>query len=190
MITRIIAVAAILALPTFAVMDGGNTAPAPIEVGLRVGPTDFYARNYSGTPQVLFFRAGETMTWRVLQPGGEFASTYPRQALDGVELEVAKYVDGQWHTSHSFDLSALCDTGADALWIQDGAALASWLQVGNALTLFGATPSFLPDALQSASTSPEEPPPLEPLHVPVITPTETPTGDCPPVLGDRPLPPM
>jgi len=193
MITRIVAVAAILALPTFAVTDGITTAidsPAPIEVGLRVGPTDFYARNYSSTPQVLFFRAGDTMTWRVLQPGAEFTSTYPRQALDGVKLEVAKYESGLWHTSRAFDLSAVCDSGADAVWIQDGTLLPSWLQIGDVLSLFGTDPSFLPDSLQNAATTQEQAPPMEPLHVPVITPNDPPVGDTPPGLGDTPLPPM
>lgn len=193
MITRIVAVAAILALPSFAFTDDpsiSNIAPAPIEVGLHVGPTDFFARNYSITPQVLFFRAGDVMTWRVLQPGASFTSTYPRQALIGVHLEVAKFEDGLWHTSSSFDLSTICDAGADAVWIQDGAVLPSWLQIGNSLTLFTADPSFLPTSLPNAATTQEQAPPVEPLHVPVITPVVNPGGDTPPVLGDKPLPPL
>lgn len=191
MITRILAVAAILALPTFALDDTtSNTAPAPIEVGLRVGPTDFYARNYSGVAQVLFFHAGETTTWRVLQPGAEFRSTYPRQALDGVSLEVAKFEDGTWHTSRALDLSVVCDVGADAVWIQDGTQLPSWLQIGNALSLFNADPSFLPSSMQNNDSTQDPAPPLTPMHVPVVTPTGVPPGDLPPVLGEKPLPPM
>lgn len=192
MLERIAAIAVFLTIPSFAAVDDGSGGGAPIDVGLCVGPNDFYARNFSGVPQVLFFRSGEIMVWRVLPPGASFASTYPRVALDGLKIEVAHYAAGVWKTSRAFDLSNVCDSGGDALWIQDGTAPPSWIQIGSTLTLLEPEPSFLPEWLPTSAdaTSTANEPLVAPVHTPVVTPIDIPVGDLPPRIEDRPLPPV
>lgn len=181
------AVLMLSALPVLSAVEDPPAAP-DIQVGIVVEATDFYAHNFSNVPQVLFFSAGGFRTWRVLQPGGDFSSTYARQALDGVKLEIASYVAGAWKTTGGFDLSSLCDSGADALWVQDGAQPPSWREVGNSLTPMTPEPSWLPTWVPTEGAN-QSTVMLEPLHVPVITPVSRGEGDTPPVLDEKPLPP-
>lgn len=183
----LVAVLTLAAVPVLSAVED-PPAPAEIEVGIVVKSTDFYAHNFSSFPQLLFFRSGSFYTWRVLQPGADFSSTYSRQALDGVTLEVAKYVSGTWRTTGSLNLSDVCDTGADALWVQGGAQTPTWLELENTLSLKVKEGSQLPSWMVVQSALPE--PLLQPLHVPVVTPVDRPPGDTPPVLGDKPLPPF
>lgn len=175
-------------VPSFA--QGGNTPPepAPIEVGIVVGATDLFAHNFSDRTQVLFFRSGEFTTWRVMAPGSTFSSTYTRQILEGVKLEVASYENGVWRTSRGFDLATLADSGADAVWIQEGPQPPSWIDVASTLTPLTPEPSSLPPSMPTDVTN-DAAPTLEPLHVPIVTPVDRGGGDRPPVLDDTPLPP-
>lgn len=184
----IVAALSLVTVSTVFALEESTPEVPPIEVGIVVGSTDFFAHNFSTRNQVLFFRAGTFTTWRVLGPGATFTSTYARQALDGVKLEVASYEDGVWRTSRGFDLSTLCDSGADAVWIQEGPQPPSWLEVGTQLTPLTPEPSGLPSGL--TTTTNEAAPVMEPLHVPVVTPVDRPNGDTPPVLDERPLPPV
>lgn len=186
------------AIAAFAIQDtrllaqsGGETPePAPIDVGIVVGSTDLFAHNFSTQTQILFFRAGEFSTWRVLAPGATFTSTYTRQAIEGVKLEVASYdgTSGLWRTSRGFDLATLADASVDAVWIQDGPQPPSWLDVGTTLTPTTTEPSTLPPSMPTNTTN-EAAPTMQPLHVPVVTPVDRDGGDRPPVLDERPLPP-
>ena len=120
------------------------------------------------------------------------SSTYAREALNNVQLEVATYADGHWYTSGALNLSGLCDSGGDALWIQAKTTRASWLQVGSSFTMLSPLPSFLPSAFPT-TTDPSSGTVdmlMAPAHVPVITPVDQPEGDLPPTLRDQPLPPF
>ena len=54
--------------PLVTAFDDPTPQPNPIDVGFVVLDTDFYVHNFSTEPQILFFRSGTYMTWRVVQP--------------------------------------------------------------------------------------------------------------------------
>jgi hypothetical protein len=190
MLKRLLALAAILVLPTLHATE--QPPVEPLDVGVVCTSTEFVAYNFSTSPQLLVFHSGLYCTWRVLAPGTKFSSTYTRQMLDGVVLEIANFDSGILRTSHSYDMSSLCDSGADALWVRNHAQAASWLEFQQTLTPMTAGPSLLPitipvtlDAAVSLTA-----PGFAPTHVPVVTTDDNPDGETPPVLGDKPLPPM
>jgi hypothetical protein len=162
----------------------------PIDVGMVFGRTEFVAHNYSTATQVLVFHCGLACTWRVLAPGTEFTSTYTREMLDGVTVEIANYDAGIWRTSRSFNMASLCDSGADAVWVRNHTAIASWLQISNVLTAITPGPSLLPvwmpTTAELAVTTIA--PSFAAAHVPVVTPDDGHQGDAPPVLHERPMP--
>jgi hypothetical protein len=92
-------------------------------------------------------------------------------------------------SSGCFDLSAVCDSGADAVWVQRGLQPPAWREFGEILSLITTSPTELPAWLPMPTVN-ESTPPLQPMHVPVVTPVDHPQGDLPPVLDDRPLPPV
>jgi len=186
---RLVAALLLTASPFVVSFEDPSPQPQPVDVGFVVRNTEFFAHNFSTQPQVLFFRSGNYMTWRVMQPGGRFPSTYSREALEGMNFEVAHQENGLWISSGNFDLGALCDSGADATWVQRGMQPASWRELGSLLSLITTTPTALPPWLPMPSVELVTPP-LQPLHIPVVTPDNRPVTDQPPVLDDRPLPPI
>ncbi len=190
MLKRSLALALMLVVPSLHAMAA--PAPEPLDVGVVCGPTEFVAYNYSTATQVLVFHSGLYCTWRVLAPGTKFTSTYTRSMLEGVTVEIANFDAGVWRTSRSFSMPTVCDSGADALWVRNHTAIASWLQFANTLSPITPGPSLLPIWMpitveQAVNTLA---PDFAPTHVPVVTPDHGADGDTPPVLGDRPLPPM
>lgn len=192
MLKKTLAFATIVALsaPIPAVEEG--TSGAPVEVGVAVTSTSFYARNYSGTNQVLLFQSGGTLLWRTLAPGYDMSWDFPTQLLDGVRLEVASWTNGAWRRSGTIALDEVVARGIEALWVQGDSARTSWSEIGTALFLEDTGTSLFPPTLpgdSSAGTSGENAL-LAPAHIPIITPSETPQGDVPPKIEDRPLPPV
>jgi hypothetical protein len=190
MLKRLFALAAILVLPT---LHATEPAPSePIDVGVVCTSTEFTAYNFSTSPQLLVFHSGLYCTWRVLAPGTKFSSTYTRQMLDGVVLEIANFDAGILRTSHSYDLVSLCDSGAEALWVRNHTQFGSWLEFQQTLISMSAGPSLLPINVPLTLTAAVSltAPAFAPTHVPVVTDDETPNGDKPPILDDKPLPPM
>jgi len=192
MLKKSVAFATIVALsaPISAVEEGAQ--PAPIEVGISVTSTRFYARNYSETSQVLLFQSGSTLVWRTLAPGQDLSWNYPTQLLDGVRFEVASYAQGAWRRSGTIALDEVAARGTDALWIQGNTTRTSWSEIGSALFIEDTGASLFPPTLPGASSagSAGENALLAPVHVPVITPSDNPVGDVPPKMDDRPLPPV
>jgi hypothetical protein len=186
---RLAALLLLTASPFVTAFDNPNPEPQPIDVGFVVRNTDFFAHNFSTEPQVLFFRSGMFVTWRVVQPGSTFSSNYARQALDGLQLEVARKQGGMWMSSGNFNLGAVCDSGADAVWVQRGLEPAAWRELGEILSVITTAPTQLPAWLPMPNADPLLPL-LQPLHTPVITPVDRQQGDLPPVLDDKPLPPV
>src|SRR5690349_19438295 len=89
MLKRSLALLLVLAASSFTTAKAQGVEP--IDVGMVCGQTEFVAHNYSTATQVLVFHSGLTCTWRVLAPGTEFRSTYTREMLDGVTVEIANY---------------------------------------------------------------------------------------------------
>jgi hypothetical protein len=191
MLKKSVAFATIVALsvPISAVEEG--TAPAPVEVGISVTSTRFYARNFSDVNQVLLFQSGSTVLWRTLAPGFDLAWDFPTQLLTGIRLEVASFADGAWRRTGTIALDELAARGTDALWIQGDSTRTSWSEIGSALFVEDTGTSIFPATLpgdSSAGTTSEAM--LAPVHVPVITPSDVPQGDCPPKIEERPPPPV
>jgi hypothetical protein len=187
-----IAFATIVALssPLTALEEAGT--PAPIVVGMRVTATSFHARNFSATPHVLLFESSGTLVWRTLQPGCDLGWTFPTQLLSGVRLEVASWHNGAWNRTGTINLAAVAGRGTEALWVQGNASRTSWAELGAALFVETTGTSLFPPSLpadSSAGTSAEAAL-LAPTHVPVITPSDTPEGDFPPEIEEKPLPPV
>ncbi|MBL8861690.1 MAG: hypothetical protein JNK02_06720 [Planctomycetes bacterium] len=179
-----------LTVPITAVEE--SPEPAPIDVGISVTGTRFYARNYSGTSYVLLFKSGSTVIWRTLSSGHDLVWEYPTQLLSGVELEVATWADGAWRRTGSILLENVAARGTEALWVQSDSKRTSWAELGSALFVEDTGASFFPATLPSDSSlgSSAEEAFAAPTHVPVITPSENPVGDVPPRIEERPLPPV
>jgi hypothetical protein len=189
MLKRLFALAALLVLPT---LHATEPPPSePLDVGVVCSSTQFTAYNFSTSPQLLVFHSGLYCTWRVLAPGTMFSSTYTRAMLDGVVLEIANFDAGILRTSHSYDLASICDSGAEALWVRNHAQSGSWLEFQQTLTPMTPGPSLLPITIPvtiEAAVSVTAPA-FAPSHTPVVTGNGTGT-EKPPVLTDKPLPPM
>jgi len=180
----------LLASPLTAVAE--SSQPPPIDVGICVSSTRFYARNYSPDPQVFLFRCGDSMAWRTVAAGCDIGWDFPTQLLTDVRLEVATWIDGVWHRSGTIALADVASRGLEAVWIQADASSTSWGQIGAVLLPEATGESMFPAELPSPTsvgTSGEDAL-MAPTHVPVITPSDVPQGDVPPKLEDRPLPPV
>jgi hypothetical protein len=165
------------------------------QVGLHVTPTHLSARNFSATPQILALSDAQTgqRALVALDPHTRVEFSYPREALEFVRLEVLSLGLRGWNTSGALDLGAALTSGAQTIWIQQaGPHTFAWLQLGAQLSTLDANGSVLPESLRPALQSGQDElaPACAPAHVPVITPSDTPDGDAPPKLGQRPLPPV
>lgn len=192
MLKKSVVLAALCALSAPIPAVEGGSGPAPVDVGISVTATRFYARNYSATTHVLMFQSGSTLIWRTLGAGCDLAWDYPTQFLNGVRLEVASWSDGAWRRTGTIALDQVAARGTDALWIQGNVARTSWSEIGAALFVETTGESLFPPDLPGASSAGTDPENalLAPVHVPVITPSEGPQGDVPPKIEDRPLPPV
>ncbi len=192
MLNKFVALATLVALsaPISAVEEGA--APAPIDVGIKVTTTDFVARNYSGNDQVLLFRAGGTTIWRTLAPGCDLSWEFPTQLLTGIQFEVASWSEGAWRRTGTIALDEVAARGTDALWIQADMSRTSWAEIGSALFVEDTGASLFPPTLPGASSAgtTSEGLLLAPTQVPVITPSDYPEEDAPPVIDPNPLPPV
>lgn len=192
MLNKFVALATLVALavPINAIEEG--TAPAAVEVGIRVTATKFTARNYSGIDQVLLFESSGTLIWRTVAPGCDLEWNYPTQQLVGVRLEVASWKDGAWRRTGTFALDQVAASGTDALWIQGDFSRTAWSEIGSALFLEDTGVSLFPPTLPGGSSagSAGEALLLAPTHVPIVIPSDADPGDAPPVIDPDPLPPV
>jgi hypothetical protein len=192
MLKKSVAFATLVALssPISAVSEGST--PAPIVVGIHVSATQFYARNFSETSHVLLFESSGTLIWRTLHSGCDLSWEFPAHLLADTHLEVAAWVGGAWQRTGMIDLESLATRGTEALWVQGDSSSTSWAELGAALFIEETGESLFPSTLpgDSSAGSSEETSLLAPTHVPVITPSGTNNGDCPPEIEERPLPPV
>lgn len=166
---------------------------APIEVGVALGSTSMRIRNFASVDQVLIFESDGFKIYRSLPVGMELDWSFSPHALDGVNMEVASVSNGAWRYSGTLSLNDYASSGSDTLWIQPFVPHSlAWLQFSTGFSILASGPSYLPIYFQDcaiAATSDVIPDPAA-LHVPVITPSNTPQGDGPPNLDKSPLPPM
>lgn len=164
---------------------------AAVDLGISVGPTHFYAKSFAAEPRVLVFRRDGHPSWHVLAPGAELSCSFPRQALEGVSLEMLAHDGDRWSASGSFALDEIGSAETLELWIQGGAHPAGWTSAASGLVQRPANRSLVPNWLVGATSTfalPSAAAPAAPAHVPVITPSKHPKGDVPPQIGPKPLP--
>jgi hypothetical protein len=183
------------AQPLFAFDDSRpqGTVTAPVEVGVALDSTSMRIRNFADVDQVLIFESDGLKIYRSLPVGTELDWSFSLHALDGVNMEVASLRNGAWRYTGAISLSSYAASGSDTLWVQPFVPHSlAWLQFSSGFSLMSSGPSYLPTYFQdcvTGATDDKIPDPTA-LHVPVITPSNTPQGDGPPNLDKNPLPPM
>jgi hypothetical protein len=170
-----------------------TSSTAPIEVGVLLESTSIRIRNFAAVDQVLIFENSGLKIYRSLPVGTELNWSFSPHALDGVNLEVASNLNGAWRYTGALALSDYAASGSDTLWVEPFIPHSiSWLQFPTGFSIFPSGPSFLPSYLQDCSqgSTADVISNAAAVNVPVITPSDTPTGDGPPNLDKNPIPPM
>lgn len=196
-----ISAAALAAAALLSIAASGTVNPN-VEMSFVISPTSFDARNYSSANQVVLFRnAGQDLVVaRTIPVEAEVLYTFPRQALEGVEIEVIGARGSVTLTNSGvIPLSDIFASGIDRIWVErvDGASRV-WLEDGGEFVVYAPDATMLPEAVvdagnqslvdygslaaASASTSSSS------SHVPGVLPSDRPEDYGPPVLGDEPLP--
>jgi len=186
-----------LAVPTVDALDvpaQSMSREACVEVGIRLTPTQFRARNYSSGSRILLFKSADSseIACRPLPAGAELVYSFARDSLDGIDLEIAVRNARGWYGTGALSLAALLAHQADFVWVQNaGARSLVWLQNGTELALLEPRGRILPPPIKQTTDDVFDDAPIPvPMHVPVITPSDTPKGDSPPKLEQKPLPPV
>jgi len=173
---------------------------ARIETVIHATPERFSATNTSAVSQLFLFGTdtGEHVQYVAVPPGAELTYDFPSGSMIGMAFEVLA-LEPYAKSSGPISLLTYRDEGYSAAWVTTESHGASfWLTQPEDLRLIPTT-SLLP-AGTSAALRPSPSANLAPLmlapifpnpsHVPVITPSDKPTDDSPPVLEDDPLPPV
>jgi hypothetical protein len=167
-------------------------APAPIEVGLHVGTSEFYAHNYSDRAQVLVFHQDGNHAMYVLAPGEDVRWNITSESLTSVELEiVSRGGYDTWLTTDALVLDGLVPAGVPDVWMQSAAPRSIyWVEYQGSFLRWDTKPGLCAEELITPiSSETDSLPEFESLHVPVVTPTGT-GGDLPPKIEPVPLPPV
>lgn len=170
---------------------------AMVQAVVSTSPYNFTARNTSEVNQIFLFGTedGRQVVPMVVPPGGELDFPFPSGTPAGLALQIVSRDGPEWRSSSSLSLTPFRDEGSVAFWLEAPEIDASvWVTHIEGLHLMGAK-SLLPSQLERhlGPRNPDRVDPmllLEPTHVPVITPSDKPSGDGPPVLEDKPLPPV
>lgn len=178
-------------------MDPGFDGPfatATVDVVVSATPDRFTARNTSAVPQIFLFGTvdGRHVVHVHVPPGGELDYPFPSGAPQGLALEVLSIHPDAWRSSGPLSLITFQDEGFSALWVDSPESGSSfWLTQPDvsSLTPTSLLPPSIIDYVTPLNRMVAEPPMFAPKHVPVITPGDD-SGDAPPVLEDKPLPPV
>jgi hypothetical protein len=191
MLSSLLAPLVCAALPAIDPLDFQVAAAlgrAPIVAGIHVTATQFRARNFSSVPQLYVFKetSGGEIAVRPLLAGGEMAFSFPADALADFEVEVASKDRGVWSNTGLLKLQGLNSHEGSLVWIEVSSGRASaWLETGGGSLPLESGASELPGRVVETIRESDFP-----THVPVITPSDHPSGDLPPKLEDKPLPPV
>jgi hypothetical protein len=184
-------IAATLFAPT------GVEEASKVEVSIEISATSFAARNHSDHDQVLLFRnAGQDLVIaRTLPAGADVLWSFPRQALQGVQLEVVSIEASGPRNGGLVALDELFSQAADALWVQHGYERpASSLEFDGLFERIEPQGTMLPKALLDAGprtlSSYGSTEFNSGTHVPEPTPSPKPEDYGPPELEEAPLPPV
>lgn len=150
------------------------SSSSPATVGVRVERNFVAAENFSDAPRWIVLSSGGFRSLRALAPHSGEVWTCTEDCLWDVELQVLDTDGGVLHASQAVSLYAALGLQGQTLWF--GESPACWVETEGALE-----PWF-------DGSSGDAPP--NPLHVPVIRPSNRPGGDGPPPIDQKPLPPF
>lgn len=167
MFSSLIAAAACVALPAL------PEHAAPVDVALHLSTSEVCARNASLEPQVLVFHSEGQRVLHVLPAGAEVSWSFARHALTGVDVSLWSYAGGAWRTGEVHALESLVARGVEGLFLASRGTDWGANADGTLFELAG-----------------EDAGAFNPMHVPVITPSDTPPADLPPKIEKEPLPPV
>jgi hypothetical protein len=164
-------------VPTLTLFAEPPLLPAsssPASVGVRVERDFVAAQNFSDAPRWIVLSSHGFRALRVLAPHSGEVWTCSEDCLWDVELQVADTDAGELHLSQPVALYGALEVGGQMLWF--GESPTCWVESEGLLE-----PLFV------GSSSDAQP---NPLHVPVIRPSNRPDGDGPPPIDHKPLPPF
>ena len=183
----------------FAPCPAAECGPAALDeharVVLRIEEMHASIENRSHAPVLIALgnqgREASRFLW--LPAGARLDQTFPRGAR-GLEIEVVQQGEAGWTSSGALRFEPEQAGPLESALLPDGSAHA--MQDGRGIAPAG-TQSILPSrafrllSLPSGGTSGSLPESDgSPLHVPVPQPSNRPSGDKPPKLEEKPLPPV
>ena len=196
MIAAAISVIALSQVPTEINIPDGMDANT-LAVRVQATETHFFAQNHSEFTQVLFLgtsQLGHAATLR-LAPGAEVLFPFSRGTIDDLWIETLAVVPSGWLNTGALTIEDLRFSQDDALWITvaNGHAI-GWTNGARGLVHAQPVGGLVPApyfASPSASTMHDYSASAGPhaVHVPVITPEDK-EEEKPPVIEDKPLPPV
>ena len=164
----------------------GVEPSARIEVLARVRSGSFMAVNPSERPQWILFGdpLGTIRAGIVLAPGADYESRFPAHVLETLAFEVLSSGPGGVVSSGAYSLSNLRDADYDSILVETTPrGTLAWGQDEEGAKLLTAGRGLSGLSTLGAALA-------RPTHVPVITPADKKTGDRPPRVGKKPLPPL
>lgn len=160
---------------------------------VRIEQTRLQLENPGAEPVLLLFalEGREPQIARWLAPGASVAESFARGATRGMELEVVQPTAAGLVSSGALELDAPGPGETRALWVQQSGVVLGALN-GEPIAPVVPDHSLLPAGAQHLLAPPgtELPMRVDPLHVPVPQSNGGSSGDKPPRLEKRPLPPV
>jgi len=196
MIAAAISVIALSQVPAEITIPDGIDANT-LAVRVQATETHFLAQNTSQFTQVLFLgtpQLGHAATLR-LAPGAEVLLPFSRGTIDDLWIETLAILPGGWLNTGALSIDDLRYSRDDALWITTANGYAiGWTNGAQGLVHAQPVGGLIPEAYfaspnaatmhdYSASGT------AHAVHVPVITPEDK-EEERPPVIEDKPLPPV
>jgi len=169
-----------------------------IDVTLQATDTHFVAENNSNGSALLFFGNEEFghVSIQRLNAGEAMIIPFARGTADELSVEVVTFDGENWSNTGALSLEAIRMAEQHALWIEvvSGHAI-GWMESGRELQHAVPTTGLLPKAFVRSTSGLHDysDPTLSApaaTHVPAITPAGDKRGNTPPVIDEKPLPPV
>ena len=193
-------------IPAFLLAAGAfGTLPAPthqveasevrtlgIEVVMEVSETHFQADNLGLRDYVMVLGTAEhgPLSHTLLHAGTSVDFTFPKGLLDGVFVEFLAPHAAGWLATGAMPLGELAQERPTSVWLQrSNEFLNAWIERVSGFDLWSSMGALAPPS-PNRPRSEAKRPTHDALHVPVVDPTDDPDGDKPPVLEEKPLPPV
>lgn len=166
-----------------------------IQTVVRATQTHFVAENTSEAVQLLLFGTEDRglVAHSVLQPGAKVAYPFPRGSVDDLLLEVVALGRDAWNNTGALSIAEIRESDAGALWVEatEGYAI-GWSSRGRHIEHLAPSTGLVPRSLLRTEPADIYDFAFAPArHVPVITPDgRKARRDRPPVIEDKPLPPV